>query len=614
MVSWVSTCHIRRTVDMRTILTLCSLPLLGCATILAHGYAELDINDVRARFYANGRISKDTVQGDAHFEVPQGSGVSALRTGGIWISGTTADGQLRLSKIMNDDLATMDLRPGPLTNDGMATTTLQTSMDHDHVWSVTRSEILMHRAYFNCLSDPNCDVSIAFPGGYTIPQSILDWPAMGPGPGYDLHLAPFLDHDNDGLYEPFAGDAPCILGDQALFSVFNDHIDTPQGHIPLGIEVKAMPFAYNSAGSAMDATVLVHYHVINRSTSTYSNVRFGMFNDFDLGCSDNDFIGSDPARNLVYVYNWVDVDAGCNGVMGYGEQPPAFGMFLLKGPLLDATGTDDLPNDLLPNWNGVGFGDAIPDNERSGVTRMMYFVREGPSAITDPVSAVHFHNYLHGKWKDGRPLTYGGNGYSVDPNAVEAAFAFPGGDDPVGAGTGGVVQPAWLETSPTPATPDRRSVMSMGDFTLEPGEHLDMFFAYVHARAAEGGASASVEALKARVDSVRSFANTLPIWLNMEDEFPVQCINSATVGIEQPDGNSTLLLAPVPARDLIRLQATDAMAGAWLRLCDATGRVVSELRLTSGVNEIAISGLAPGIYSATVITARTRYSGRFVKQ
>ena len=85
-----------------------------------------------------------------------------------------------------------------------------------------------------------------------------------------------------------------------------------------------------------------------------------------------------------------------------------------------------------------------------------------PGCCNDPAQTLEYFGYMNSVWKDGVPMTYGGTGYSLDPNAVPCEFMYPGADDPVGAGTGGVVQAAWAESVPTPTAPDRRGLMSMG--------------------------------------------------------------------------------------------------------------------------------------------------------
>jgi hypothetical protein len=601
---------------MRNTYALYVLLALSSVRTDAQSFGELTINDVRARFYANGRVSHDTTASMPNFEVPQGGGAHALYSGGLWIGGLTSGGEARASATLYDNDPPMHFFPGPLTTDGTASTTQAVSDAYNHVWSVTRAEIATHFAWSSCNGDPVC-LEALFPNGYTVPPSLLTWPAHGDvDEGYDMYMAPFFDYNQDGAYDPYAGDAPCILGDQALFSVFSDHLGGQNGNMPMGIEVRQMPFAYGSGGPFLDQTVFVAYHLSNRSTQTYSNTMLGFFNDFDLGCSEDDFVGSDPSRNLAYAYNWDDDDEDCLGVQGYGAQPPAFGMTVIKGPFVDANVDDDPVLDALPNWNGQGFGDGISDNERLGLSKFIYFNRQAPSCCNDPSSTLHYYNYLRGIWKDGVPMSYGGVGYNPDPNALPCAFMYPGSGDPVGAGTDGQVQGPWSETAPTPAMPDRRGLMSMGEFILEPGQEMNLLFAYVYARAATGGALASVAALQARVDSVRAFAMELPIWDNLTDISGLagECLDYPFLGVNDAPEIGRLALFPLPASDQVAFDAPDALIGGRLTLRDATGRIVLQQRVLPGRNEIGIGGLANGVYTCEVVAARARFTGRVVKQ
>jgi len=607
--------HIRSASIMRNKYALLLL-LCVCSSqqSWAQAFGELNINNVRARFYANGRVGLDTASGLPNFEVPEGGAAHPISSGGIWVGGETSGGQTRVSSTMYDTDGTMHFFPGPLTVDGSATTTQLISDQFNHVWSVTRAEVALHLAYYQCLSDPNCDVASEFPGGYTIPASFMDWPAIGDvAQGYDLYLAPFYDFDLDGDYDPAAGDAPCILGDQALYNVFNDHLGISNGNLSLGVEVQAMPFAFNSGNHMLGQTVFVRYHLINRSSATYANTMLGFFNDFDLGCSEDDFVGCDPSRNLAYGYNWDDDDQNCTGVQGYGVQPPAFGVVLLKGPLLDANSTDDDATNVLPNWNGQGFDDGTPDNERFGLSHFTYFQRSGPNCCNDPSSTMHSYGYLRGIWKDGVTMSYGGVGYNPDPTALQCAFMYPGSGDPVGAGTGGLVQGAWSESQQV--FPDRRGLMSMGALTLDPGEHIDLVFAYVYARAASGGAFASVAALQARVDSVRAFAQTLPIWNVMEeDAFGGSCADYPFLGVGEANEVGRLALFPSPATDQVQFVAPRELIGGMLTVRDATGRVVFQQRILPETNRIEIGELAKGVYTCEAVARNARYTGRIVKE
>jgi hypothetical protein len=580
------------------------------AKVDAQTAGTLDINNVQARFYANGLISLDRSLQMPQFEVPQGSGVNAVYSAGLWIGGVSPDNQLKLAAMRYNDGS--DFFPGPLDANGNCD--LDVSLQYDNVWRVTRAELDAHAAYFACLSDPNCDIAAQYPDGYTVPPSFEDWPAINTNGGYESHLAPFHDYNGDGNYVPGDGDAPCILGDQALYFVFNDKCaaHTESGGQPIGVEVQTMPFAYASGLQALDQTVFVHYHLINRSTQTLSNTMIGFYNDVDLGCPNDDFIGTDPSRNLQYFYNWDALDEDCLGLPGYGTLPPAFGIVMLKGPLLDANGTDEPLANSMPAWNGQGFGDGVVDNERSGLARSMTYYRDAGVCCNDPSTAVHYQNYLMGYWKDGVPLTYGGNGYSTDPNAIPERFVYPGPSDPLGVGTGGLPQAPWSEIDQV--LPDRRGLSSMGPFTLEPGEHVDLLVAYVIAWAASPGPAANLAALQQRVDSVREFANTLPLWNIPEEQFQGECEGTIQQGVEDLQPTATMQLFPIPAADQMQLIASKDMAGAKFIVLDATGRIASTHRLVPGPNTIDIRGLANGIYSCEVRTTKAHYTGRIVKE
>ncbi|MEO8589538.1 MAG: T9SS type A sorting domain-containing protein [Flavobacteriales bacterium] len=583
----------------------------------AQAYGELNIGDVRARFYANGRVSSDTITLSSNFEVPQGGGASTVYSGGLWLGGQTSGGQTRVSSTMYDNDHGMHFFPGPLTTDGTASTTQTVSDAYNHVWSVTRAEIAAHLAYFNCLNDPGCDVAAEYPNGYTAPPDIIDWPAMGDvASGYSLYLAPFYDYNQDGNYNANDGDAPCILGDQALFSVFSDRLGTLNGNVPLGVEVMQMPFTYEQGDPALDQTVFIAYHLSNRSTESYANTMLGFFNDFDLGCSNDDFIGCDPSRNLAYVYNWDDTDEDCLGAGGYGAQPPAFGMTVIKGPFIDANADDDPVSNALPNWNGQGFGDGIADNERHGLSSFIYFNRNAPAFCSDPVSTMDYYNYLRGIWKDGVPMSYGGVGYSPDPNALYCSFMYPGSGDPVGAGTGGQVQGPWSESIPTPSLPDRRGLMSMGAFTLEAGQEMNLLFAYLYARASTGGALASVATLQERVDSVRAFALGFLNWDDFNDISGLvgDCADYEFLGIHDGPVLSPLTLFPTPASDVVQFTAPRELVGGLLSVRDATGRMVLQHRVVPETNIIRLEALSSGVYICEAVTRNARFTGRLVKR
>ncbi len=449
-----------------------------------------------------------------------------------------------------------------------------------------------------------------FPG-YSIPLEFTSWPAHGGMTGLATHLAPFLDLDGDEAYTPTAGESPCVPGDQALYTIFNDQNegDVLTQMPRMGLEIHITAFSYASDDKAIDQTIFIHYRIINRSDTTYENVRIGAFADIDVGCHNDDFIGCDVGRNLMFGYNWDDNDVSCFGNVGYGPKPPAYGITLLKGPLLDGTGADEPVQLALPAYNGTGFGDGIADNERSGMTGMIYFNREGNQFMTDPSNAVHIDNYLQSTWKNGLHMTYGGNGYSEDPDAVPAQFMFPWDTDTLGVGTAGTPMPDWREVQPTPTMPDRRGVMSTAPFTLEPGMEQDLLYAHVYARAFEGSSEASVHALKARVDSVRAFAEQIPGIMA-----PGSPCEGLALGLAELRNTAVpVRIRPNPTKDVVIID--EPFAGvATSQIMDGLGKVVATQNITDHPATLDVRHLAPGVYHLRLETREHIRYGRFMKE
>ena len=582
----------------------------------AQGFAQLNINNAKATVFSNGLIGPSTPTGSG-LEVPAGTGLSPMYTSGIWMGGYSSDNQLKFAAHLYGAAGERDFFPGPLTDDGSATVSAQVSTAYDQVWSVDQADVQQHRAYFDCLADPGCDPNTEFPSGYAIPTSFLNWPAMGDvDAGQTAYLAPFFDYNNDGNYDPYDGDYPCVPGEQALYAIFNDRLDihTQSGGGSIGLEVHMMPFAYAS-DPALDQTVFVHYRLINRGSQTLTDFRIGHFADLDLGCGDDDMVGTDVGRSMVYVANGTDNDISCTSGPGYGEQPPAFGMVILKGPLLEPDALDNSTDPAIPAFNGHGYNDGIIDNERHGLSSSMYFLRQGPGEVTDPSQPWHYYNQLRSTWKDNLLLTHGGNGYSTNPSAIPALFAFPGDTDPLGLGTGGVPQSAWEPQVDIPAgLVDPRAVASMGPGTLEPGEHISLLVAYVYARAGSGGAQGSVAALQQRVDSIRAFAQSIPGMFTLGEQEQLPCAELVTSIGELHTVRNVLSIFPNPVSDQLSMGTETLPTGTQLQVLDSRGRLVAELVSTGAITRFSVADHPVGLYSVRVIGGTSNFAGRFMKE
>ena len=170
------------------------------------------------------------------------------------------------------------------------------SPDYDSVWNrvwkLTSSEIKFHQENW---SSP----------GYFMPEAIQLWPGNGDaGQGQVSSLAPYLDYDDNGYYDPEMGDCPVIRGDQAIFSLFNDHrtVGMSTQSNSLGIEVHQTAYAFNCpSDSAFYNTFFVQYRIINRSENDYEDIYSGIYTAFNVGVAGDEYMGCDTVANCYLV-------------------------------------------------------------------------------------------------------------------------------------------------------------------------------------------------------------------------------------------------------------------------------------------------------------------------
>lgn len=518
----------------------------AAACVPASSRVFLELNNVRALVHTGGDMWWDLI-GNAQYEIPKGSGKTALFSGALWMGGIDAAGQLKVAALRFRENGT-DYWPGPLTTDGTASVTGEVCSKYDKHFGITRSEVDQFVAWCSATEEEKEQL---YPG-YTIPQSIIDWPAHGDiALGQDYNLAPWVDVDGSGDYNPQQGcDYPkydlsnsinCresreekLYGDQTFWWVFNDkgNIHTESGGQPIGMEIRAQAFAFSTNDEINDMT-FYNYTLINRSTLTLTNTYFGQWVDGDLGYAQDDYVGCDVMRGLGYFYNGDDEDGPQEPIRNYGKQPPAIGVDFFEGPYQDNDGIDNHwgigPDEAL---NGIGYGnafnrdgDGIIDNERFGMRRFVYHNNVGGGGspnTTDPQTASDYYNYLRSIWKDGTRMTYGGTGYQS--GGVECDFMFPGNSDSLHWGTNGSPQEPWNEETAGNQPYDRRFIQSAGPFTLEPGAVNNITVGVPFARATSGGPYASVEKLRLVDDKAQALFDNCFNVLNGPDAPDVNII------------------------------------------------------------------------------------------
>lgn len=368
---------------------------------------------------------------------------------GLWLGAIDDQNELRTAcagyNAINYNLN--DFFPGPI--DDNSGTPFPNNLEYfDYIWKVTRGDILQVKIDF----EDNGNIDLPLPG------NIKKWPSRGnphfmDAMGFELpdqDLAPFFDHNNNGLFEPLLGDHPIIdnsmpnvIPDELTWSVFND-VQFEHGlsmGAPLGVEVHQLAYVFNCAENfAINHSVFIRHKIINKSGHNFQEFRAGHWNALTLGCQVDDYAGCDTTLNTFYTYNRSNYDGdGCSQYLSYSNNPPAQTCTFL--------------NQKMGSFTEYNFFDTI----------------------LRPEESIEYWNLLSGKWADGTPLTFGGNGY--DPSSSEIVnhlyFQNPNDID------------SWSMTNADHEITDFLHVIpSTSNNTLANGEIITLDVAYTYHRGA----------------------------------------------------------------------------------------------------------------------------------
>lgn len=339
---------------------------------------------------------------------------------GLWMGGVTEDGEIRFAgTTYRSNTDNFDWYNGPLDDNGE--TTEENCIIFDRIFIVYRSEIFeAYKRMFDLngeLTNFDC---------HELPQSILFWPAKG-NPYWPLYfghtlqdkeLASFFDFNKDGIYDPCDGDLPCLVTNDKkptslqnlintfpeflTFNVINDNGGSQRlsNGKSLKMEVQIYSFGYPN-GDSDDNTTFFQFKSKYKGEVPLKEVYLSMWVDPNLGCYNDDYIGTYSANDLMYIYDKSSLDNhNCPiPAQSFNIPAPIVSFSYLKG--------FDVQNDSM----GIG---QLHD---AGLTSSIYFYN---CAIGAPVWAtcdpeyndLYFYRLMKGKWKDGLPITKSGTGYN----------------------------------------------------------------------------------------------------------------------------------------------------------------------------------------------------------
>ncbi len=432
-----------------------------CSPGLADAY--LDIGNVRARVLNDGSLF---YRGEPHvYRVPKGSPSNAIFASSFWIGGMV-DGTLRMAA---SRYGPYEFWPGPLDEAGNPP--LDCS-EYDRIYRVSRAEVAAYEA-----------TGIAAP-------DLQDWPTgLGAptvdvaGAELDLSVEPLASRRSRKI-DLAAGERPSFVGDQMTWWIMNDVGNThasSEGQ-PNGVEVQVTAFAFDEPGHVGLAT-FYRYTVIKRGDKPLTDAYVSMYVDPDLGDFGDDWMGSDSLLSLGYVWNSDNLDGGNEG---YGSPPPALGYDIFQGPIVPSPGAMARVGSRLIS----GFRN-LP---------LTAFMDYHSGEFAPPTLAAEYYNFMRARWRDGQPLTYGGNGRDFSDTPTPFMFS---GD----AANCGYWTECNTDQSGTKVPPgDRRFISSSGPFTIEPGGRQEILIGIVYARGSDN--FDSVRELKAADEALQRFVDS----------------------------------------------------------------------------------------------------------
>ena len=399
-------------------------------------FVQFTGNNINSWMGNNGHFASNYPTGDAGGEWPAGSGKTVIFASGIWVAAK-----------VNGDLRTAAAEASSEWTPGIIPYNTQTGLPI----SDSPENTTDHQIYF-IQQDNSSD-----PSSVNYNREFSTWPASEGAPAHDGEVysdqnqngerdsgEPYEDFNRDGNYNPPDGhlvtgdDPPKFQGDEMAWWVMNGWGSAAHDNLwrtqPLGLEAQVT--VYNRSADPIYENIQFHdVKLVNKSGGNLDSVFYAYWSDVDLGDANDDNTGCDPDLSLGYYYNQNPND------QDYGMTPPAVGYVFLQGPIIESIGDS-------VEYNGI----SLTDMKNLEMTSFVFMVGSD-NRYGDPENAREAFYMLQG-------LNHAGE-YFVDPWGVETVFLASG--DPV-HGTG------WLGTS---YGSDKRNIMSMGPFDMEPWDDLN---------------------------------------------------------------------------------------------------------------------------------------------
>lgn len=508
--------------------------------------AWLDVNNVRASINAFGKLFNSSIEDGGEYYVPANQKTRGFYESRLWLTGIDDSNNVHASAEYQFTYGD-DYWAGPVAD----TFDLGYEQRWYKIWNLTKDDIEYHKTNWN---DP----------GYEPIPDIASWPGNGDeSNGEAAQLAPFIDMNTNGIYEPQFGDYPKIKGDQCLFYIINDvYAHDATSARSFGAEIHTMAYAFDcEEDSAFHNTMFLNYRIYNRSDTTYHDCYFGLYSSWRLGEHWDNFIGCDTLLHSYYCYNGDNYDESSfltyDTIWGYEEFPPALSVSFLNKSMTNFIGVNDI-------W-----------------------------PLGPPYSAYHYHNLQKGILKDSTHMTYGSGGWW---GAVPTNYMFSG--DPLDTLSG------WTELTAGRTPSWQQGIGSHGPFEFNPGDGISFDFAFVFGRDYEGNYLTSINTMKERIETIRYYFE--------QDSIP--CGGSFQLSEQAYTMNTPPLLYPNPVKDQLFIKDFQRNGMVNVQIYDILGRCVLNEDYNTNFIKIQLGNLNPGLYSVRLNNQNQVFTQKIIKQ
>jgi hypothetical protein len=152
-----------------------------------------------------------------------------------------------------------------------------------------------------------------------------------------------------------------------------------------------MFYQYLTADYLKDIT-FVDLLAINKSGTDYPEIAHSIYLDADVGFYGDDFYGCDSTNNVIYFYNADNDDQEFNPFLGYGINPPAFGVVSLEQDLTASAVVEIGTSAIDEKWNvmnGLQFFGTPWLNQSGQPTNFLYSGNPNDVSSWNELSAMN---------------------------------------------------------------------------------------------------------------------------------------------------------------------------------------------------------------------------------